>query len=128
MTWSSSEPHAYTCFPVLLPLHHRYDYVAAKAGVVLVPSCGFDSVPADLTVYLSNKTLKAAAGPHASLGDSLTVYRANGGISGGTLASALALAENITLEKLNEANADYALCPGASLNSTAYSESANGAS
>lgn len=91
----------------------RYDYVAAKAGVVLVPSCGFDSVPADLTVFLSNKTLKAAAGLDASLGDSLTVYRVNGGLSGGTMASALAIAENIPLEKIGEANADYAFCPGA---------------
>lgn len=65
-----------------------------------------------MTVFLSNKTLKAAAGPHASLGESLTVYRANGSLSGGTLASVLAMAENVPLQKLREANADYAFCPG----------------
>ena len=93
-------------------MSRRYDYVAAKTGVVLVPSCGFDSVPADLTVLLSNKTLKAAAGPRASLGNSLTVYRANGGFSGGTFASLLAIAENVPFEKIREASADYSLCPG----------------
>ncbi|KAH9834188.1 Saccharopine dehydrogenase-domain-containing protein [Rhodofomes roseus] len=89
----------------------KYDYVAAKAGVLLIPSCGFDSVPADLTVYLANKTLKAAAGPQASLGDSLSVYRAKGGFSGGTQASLMAIVENVPIDKLQEASVDYALAP-----------------
>ncbi|KAH9934322.1 NAD(P)-binding protein [Fomitopsis serialis] len=89
----------------------KYDYVATKAGVLLVPSCGFDSVPADLVVHLASKTLKAALGPRASLGPSLTVYRANGGFSGGTLASLMAIAENVPIEKLQEVQADYALGP-----------------
>lgn len=71
-------------------------------------------MPADVVVYLANKTLKAALGPRASLGPSLAVYRANGGISGGTLATMMAVAENVPIEKLQEAQADYALGPGAS--------------
>jgi len=89
----------------------KYDYVATEAGVLLVPSCGFDSVPADLVVYLTNKTLKAALGPRASLGPSLSVYRANGGFSGGTLATIMAVLDNVPIEKLQEAQADYALGP-----------------
>ncbi|KZT69673.1 hypothetical protein DAEQUDRAFT_726308 [Daedalea quercina L-15889] len=97
--------------PWIRDMVFKYDYVAHKAGVLFVHSCGFDSVPADIIVFLSNKTLKAATGSHASLGDSLTVYRANGGFSGGTLASALAIAEEVPLHKLQESNADYAFAP-----------------
>ncbi|KAH9934334.1 uncharacterized protein B0H18DRAFT_869821 [Fomitopsis serialis] len=89
----------------------RYGYVDTKASVLLVPSCGFDSVPAELVVYVANKTLKATLCPRTSLGPSLTVYRANGGFSGGTLASMMAIAENVPIEKLQEVQADYALGP-----------------
>ena len=37
----------------------RYHYVATKTGAIIVPSCGLDSIPADLSAFLGNKTLKS---------------------------------------------------------------------
>lgn len=37
----------------------RYDYLATKTGAIIVPSCGMDSIPSDVTAFLANKALKA---------------------------------------------------------------------
>ncbi|KZT05450.1 NAD(P)-binding protein [Laetiporus sulphureus 93-53] len=89
----------------------RWDYVATKTKAIIVSSCGLDSVPADLLVYLANKTVKAAAGPHAGLGKSLTVYRVAGGVSGGTL-STISSTFDIPSPIISEALADYSLSTG----------------
>jgi len=90
----------------------KYDYVAAKNGAIIVPSCGFDSLPADILVMLANKTLKNAAGLHANMGRSVTAYRTQGGMSGGTLSTILTIIEEVPSHQLIEAMQDYALSPG----------------
>ncbi|KAI0800124.1 Saccharopine dehydrogenase-domain-containing protein [Fomes fomentarius] len=67
----------------------HYDALATKTGAIIVPACGFDSIPADLLVHLSNRTLKNALGPQAQLGLSQTFYDLVGGVSGGSLATLL---------------------------------------
>ncbi|KZT05453.1 uncharacterized protein LAESUDRAFT_727099 [Laetiporus sulphureus 93-53] len=89
----------------------RWDYVATKSKAIIVPSCAHDSVPADLLVFLSNKTMKEAAGPHAGIGRSLTVYRMLGGISGGTL-STISSTFDIPTNITSEGFADYSLSTG----------------
>lgn len=37
----------------------RYDYIATKTGAIIVPSCGLESIPSDLSAFLGNKTLKS---------------------------------------------------------------------
>lgn len=66
----------------------RHHLRARAGGTRIVPFCGFDSVPADLAVL---RLARAAAG---GLADVTTVYRLRGGLNGGTLASALNLAES----------------------------------
>jgi short subunit dehydrogenase-like uncharacterized protein len=62
--------------------------VAARTGARIVHSCGFDSVPSDLGVLLTHAA--AAADDAGDLEDTTLVLTAmRGGISGGTLASAL---------------------------------------
>ncbi|CCM04780.1 uncharacterized protein FIBRA_06971 [Fibroporia radiculosa] len=90
----------------------RYDYLAAKTGAILVPSCGFDSVPADLLVMLNNRTLKAAAGAQVALARSLSVYRIAGAVSGGTFSTALTLLSEVSAHELREAWDDYGLSTG----------------
>jgi hypothetical protein len=60
--------------------------LAASTGAVLIPCSGFDSIPSDASVHMSNKTLKEHS-PDATLDSSVTSFRMAGGISGGTFDS-----------------------------------------
>lgn len=59
--------------------------LAVKHGARIVHSCGFDSVPSDLSVYLTYQ--KALAEEMGELTESTLVASLRGGLSGGTLAS-----------------------------------------
>jgi len=64
----------------------RFHDIAARKGVRIVHSCGFDSVPSDLGTLLLHQAV--AADKAGDLEDTTLVVRAlKGGISGGTLAS-----------------------------------------
>ena len=59
---------------------------AADNGARIVHSCGFDSIPSDITVYALHK--RAAADGAGDLGDTnLVIRRLAAGLSGGTFAS-----------------------------------------
>ncbi len=65
-----------------IDLYHKQ---AADTGARIVHSCGFDSIPSDLTVYaLHRRVDEDGAG---ELGDTTYVLRMSGGLSGGTIAS-----------------------------------------
>ena len=90
-----------------------YDYLATKTGAIIVPSCGFDSLPADITVYLSNQTLKRKLGPDVELGLSQTFYDVYlPGASGGSTATLLSALSEVPRVRVDEAHRDYALSPG----------------
>lgn len=64
----------------------RFDALAAESGARIVHSCGFDSIPSDLGVFLLHETV--AADDAGELTDTTLVVRAmRGGASGGTVAS-----------------------------------------
>jgi len=67
-----------------------YHKQAIDTGARIVHSCGFDSIPSDLSVYaLHRRAEKDQAG---QLGDTNLVVRSfAGGVSGGTVASMLEL-------------------------------------
>ena len=90
-----------------LPLEKRYDYQAHKNNAIIIPCCGFDSVPADVVVYLANKTAKSALGPSAYIEDSISLYNLKGGFSGGTLASAISSVEDVPNTLAVEAMKDF---------------------
>jgi short subunit dehydrogenase-like uncharacterized protein len=70
-----------------IDLHHKQ---AIDTGARIVHSCGFDSIPSDLTVFaLYRRAERDGAG---QLGDTNMVVRAfAGGVSGGTVASMIEL-------------------------------------
>jgi short subunit dehydrogenase-like uncharacterized protein len=85
---------------------------AAASGARIVHSCGFDSVPSDLGVLLIAEA--ARADEAGLLEDTAMVVRSmKGGISGGTIDSARAMAEAVAADRsLLGAMADvYALSP-----------------
>ena len=84
----------------------RYDYLAHKNNAILIPCCGFDSVPADVVVYLANKTAKSVLGPAAYIEESISLYQLKGGPSGGSLATVISSIEEIP-KAAAEAMRDY---------------------
>jgi short subunit dehydrogenase-like uncharacterized protein len=85
---------------------------ARASGARIVHSCGFDSIPSDLSVLLLAEAARAdGAGP---LGDTAMVVRSlRGGISGGTIDSARAMAEVVSADRsqLAAMTDPYALSP-----------------
>ena len=64
----------------------RFDAVASESGARIVHSCGFDSIPSDLGVFLLYEAVTADNA--GELEDTTLVVRAmRGGFSGGTVAS-----------------------------------------
>ncbi|KAJ7099360.1 Saccharopine dehydrogenase-domain-containing protein [Mycena belliarum] len=89
----------------------RSHYAATKTGAIIVPSCGFDSVPADITAYLSSKTLRDAAGGPVDIDTSVSAYVVKGGFSGGTIATVVQAIEKIPADERRIARIDYSLSP-----------------
>jgi short subunit dehydrogenase-like uncharacterized protein len=62
------------------------DTLARNTGAVLIPASGLDSVPADLSVFISNQTLKEKY-PHLAVRSSISAFDAELIFSGGSLAT-----------------------------------------
>ncbi|GLB37942.1 putative saccharopine dehydrogenase NADP binding domain [Lyophyllum shimeji] len=95
--------------PWLREIIYKFDYVAMKSRAVIVPSCGYDSIPSDLSAYVSNRTLKAYG--DYDVDTSITAHKVRGGISGGTLNTIMTVLEEVPRHKLRDSSADYALSP-----------------
>lgn len=67
----------------MIDQHHE---AAQKAGVKIVHTCGFDSIPSDMGVFFAQQEAKARTGQYAKQ-INMRVRAAKGGISGGTYAS-----------------------------------------
>ncbi len=92
-----------------IEMHHKQ---AADTGARIVHSCGFDSVPSDLTVFaLFRRAEQDGAG---QLGDTNLVVRSfAGGVSGGTVASMLEVLHTASTDPQARAamNDPYTLSP-----------------
>jgi short subunit dehydrogenase-like uncharacterized protein len=90
----------------------RWADAALASGARIVHSCGFDSVPSDLSVLLLAEAARADG--EGTLEETRLVVRSfSGGISGGTIDSARALAQAVAADRsLAKVMADpYALSP-----------------
>jgi short subunit dehydrogenase-like uncharacterized protein len=76
----------------LIDRHHD---AAAEAGARIVPLCGFDSVPSDLGTWMVVDFIRRELGQGTREVKALHAMR-GGGLNGGTLASALNMAETGT--------------------------------
>lgn len=102
---ASSSPNISKYYP-------RFHYFALRNGATIIPSCGLDSMPSDIAVYLSSKALKEIS-PDALIDTSTTAFKVKGGASGGTLATAFSSLEEVPKAKREAAKKDYILSPGA---------------
>jgi short subunit dehydrogenase-like uncharacterized protein len=86
--------------------------IAQASGARLVHCCGFDSIPSDLSVYFLQQQFKERFGRYASHVAG-RMGRAAGGVSGGTVASLMYVAEQASKDtRIRETVMDpYALYP-----------------
>lgn len=76
----------------------KFHEQAAANGTKIVHSCGFDSIPSDLGTYLVYERAKSDGA--GTLGPTTLVIRSiRGGASGGTIASAIGLADEVTADR-----------------------------
>ncbi|BDH55673.1 trans-acting enoyl reductase family protein [Tsukamurella sp. PLM1] len=76
----------------------KFHEQAAGNGTKIVHSCGFDSIPSDLGTFLVHE--RAQADGAGTLGSTTLVMRSlRGGASGGTIASAIGLADEVTADR-----------------------------
>eukprot|EP00029_Vermamoeba_vermiformis_P000780 TRINITY_DN10971_c0_g1_i1.p1 TRINITY_DN10971_c0_g1~~TRINITY_DN10971_c0_g1_i1.p1 ORF type:complete len:417 (+),score=94.67 TRINITY_DN10971_c0_g1_i1:134-1384(+) len=76
-----------------------YHEQAAEKGVIIVPSCGFDSIPSDLGSFMAAEALKKRYNEDAVLVKH-TVMDIKGGVSGGTIASMMVVLDHASKEDL----------------------------
>ena len=90
-------------------VNSRYDFMAFKTNALIIPACGFDSIPPDVAVYVSNRYVKSVLGPGTSIEDSVTAYDVEGGFSGGSTDSIMSFVEDVPRGVLIKSAKDYAL-------------------
>ena len=93
-------------------VYERIDPIAKASGARLVHCCGFDSIPSDLSVFFLQKHFKERFGHYANHVTG-RMGRAAGGVSGGTVASLMYVAEQASKDPvIKERIMDpYALYP-----------------
>lgn len=93
----------------------RYSTTAKQSGARIVHCCGFDSIPSDLGVhYLQQQAKERLGGVCDRI--KMRLITAQGGISGGTAASGINLAKEISADPAlrQELDNPYSLCPDGS--------------
>lgn len=83
--------------------------MAFKTGALIVPACGFDSIPPDVAVYVSNRYVKSVLGSETSIEDSVTAFDVKGGFSGGSAGAIASFVEDVPRESLIASMGDYVL-------------------
>ncbi|KAI8820686.1 Saccharopine dehydrogenase-domain-containing protein [Fimicolochytrium jonesii] len=95
--------------PFIKNIIEKYHDKAVADGTLIVPSCGFDSIPSDLGTFL-------LANHFASKGKQLGGVRCSvedfkGGVSGGTVGSILNIVNTTSYKELAKMADPYYLCP-----------------
>ncbi|KAK7472278.1 hypothetical protein VKT23_000398 [Stygiomarasmius scandens] len=93
---------------------NKYDYCASKTGAIIVPSCGVDSIPSDISVFVANKALKETPSPSNKpfqIESSTTSWTLKGILSYGTFHTLITAMELVPRITLQESRKDYYLSP-----------------
>ncbi|KZV92631.1 hypothetical protein EXIGLDRAFT_740293 [Exidia glandulosa HHB12029] len=98
--------------------------LASHTGAIIIPSCGLDSLPADLCAFLSVRTLQGYCDAHqipwSGAGRSLTGYDMPLAPSGGTLETMAVALSSVPRNVLRESLRPYALSPVKGTDSPVY--------
>ncbi|KFY56039.1 hypothetical protein V496_06810 [Pseudogymnoascus sp. VKM F-4515 (FW-2607)] len=96
--------------PWILEMIEKYHETAQKTGAILIPSCGFDSVPADISTFAVVDYIRTKFSSLAARVD-FSVHEVKGGISGGTMNSLIRGFEQYSLSSLIKSFAPFSLAP-----------------
>lgn len=99
--------------PFVAHMVRKYARTAVSTSAIMIHACGFDSVPSDLTTFLAVQRLKNLAGPGVKVGPVRSAFAQEGGASGGTIASLLAVLDGGPEDRAISTN-PYALSPSES--------------
>ena len=93
-------------------VYEQINPIAQNSGARLVHCCGFDSIPSDLSVFFLQKHFKERFGSYANHVTG-RMGRAAGGVSGGTVASLMYVAEQASKDPIIKERVmdPYALYP-----------------
>ncbi|KAG8953752.1 hypothetical protein FRC03_011682 [Tulasnella sp. 419] len=92
----------------------EYDFGALKTKAIIIHAAGFDSVPSDLSSYLSARTIKRITGGMGTATSSTSAFAFSGSLSpsGGTLMTIIdAVAGNVPAGLIKRSFRSYALSP-----------------
>lgn len=89
----------------------KYHDIAVRSGARIVNSCGFDSIPSDLSVYLTYR--QSVTDNTGELTDTTLIASMKGGASGGTIASGRGQFEAVAKDRaaLKVLSHPYSLSP-----------------
>ncbi|KAL5346236.1 hypothetical protein ACLOAV_008504 [Pseudogymnoascus australis] len=96
--------------PWILEMIEKYHETAQKTGAILIPSCGFDSVPADISTFAVVDYIRTKFSSPTARVD-FSVHEVKGGISGGTMNSLIRGFEQYSLSSLTKSFAPFSLAP-----------------
>ncbi|KAH0566133.1 hypothetical protein GP486_000463 [Trichoglossum hirsutum] len=88
----------------------KYDSEAKANGAIIIPVCGFESVPADLASWALVKLIREKLSK-STKEVILSLEGASGGLSGGTLATGFSTPELYSMRQISEAAKPWALSP-----------------
>ncbi|KAK8066597.1 hypothetical protein PG997_013344 [Apiospora hydei] len=93
-----------------LSMIQKYETLAKKAGIVMIPQCGFDSAPSDLLTWSMAQLVRSKLS--APVSDVVvSIHDLKTKPSGGTLATIIGLVETYSLKEIGAAKAPFALSP-----------------
>ena len=96
--------------PWIYDMIEKYHDTAKKNGAIMIPECGLDSVPADLTAYaVTNHIRKTLDAPTKNV--IMSMQSVKSGISGGTSHTILSLFSKYSLSHLAKSMHPYSLSP-----------------
>ncbi|KAF5376019.1 hypothetical protein D9757_008839 [Collybiopsis confluens] len=91
----------------------RYAYIASKTGSTIIPSCGLDSLPSDIAVFVANKVLKEYSrnSEPLQIDSSTSALEFEGVFSNGTVSTVVTAIGSTPSHKLSESLQDHFLSP-----------------
>lgn len=88
----------------------KYHTIAQRTGAILIPQCGLDSVPADISSYILTRHIRKTH-QASTKSVTMTLYAFKTGVSGGTSATALNLFSHYPLSHLAKTMKPYSISP-----------------
>ncbi|KAH7139706.1 Saccharopine dehydrogenase-domain-containing protein [Dactylonectria estremocensis] len=96
--------------PWILEMIAKYEATAQGTGAIMIPSCGFDSVPSDMSAFVVVDHIRTKYSSHTAKVD-CSLHEIRGSVSGGTVRSVINAFDLYSLSDLFKKMAPFSLSP-----------------